>query len=245
MTADGLRRLAGLRIFFGHQSVGQDILTGVGDILRDTGSAVNMRVVQTSDAAELQPGVLAHTMVGKNGDPSSKIRAFGQHLDAGIGRHADIALFKYCYIDVDASTDVSRIFGEYKAELARLQRRYPDVRFVHVTMPLRKVQTGPKALLKRVLGKPAGGYLENVKRNEYNDLLRAEYAAGGSVFDLAEIEATPPDADATTFSYQGQTYRALNPDYTYDNGHLNETARRLVAERFLATLAKIQEEPQR
>ena len=235
-TAVNWSNLATRRIFFGHQSVGYNILEGVADVQSAHGRA-GLRITETASPAEMKPGVLAHTPVGQNGDPLSKLRAFAGHLDAGIGANTDVALFKHCYIDVVGTTDVAQVFKKYTEEMDRLQTRYPDVRFVHVTIPLRKVQTGPKALVKRVLGRVPGGYLENARRNEYNELLRAHYAGKATVFDLAQIEASLPDGATTTFRHGGREFLALNPDYTYDNGHLNPTGRRLVAERFLATLA--------
>jgi hypothetical protein len=231
-----LDRLAARRIFFGHQSVGYNILDGVKDILRDAPRAT-LRVEETTEAARVEPGVLAHAALGQNGDPSSKIKAFSQVMDGGMAARSDVALFKFCYIDVDADTDVDRLFTEYRDSMQALAARHPSTRLVHVTMPLRMVQTGPKAMVKRLLGRPAGGYVENMKRNRFNDLMRKEYGNGGSLFDLASIEATQPNGRQTTFDFEGKELFALTPAYTSDNGHLNETSRRLVASAFLEVLA--------
>jgi lysophospholipase L1-like esterase len=228
--------LADQRVFFAHQSVGYNIVEGVTDLLKDQQKA--LQVTETTAAGDLKPGVLAHATVGKNGDPSSKIRGFADYMDAGLASHTDIALFKFCYIDVDASTDVDQVFTQYKQTMTTLRERYPSTRFVHVTMPLRMVQTGPKALIKRVMGKPAGGYLENVRRNRYNEMIRREYSGREPLFDLARVEATAGETQQTTFRYEGAEYFALNPSYTSDNGHLNEAGRRLVAAAFLDTLAE-------
>jgi hypothetical protein len=158
-------------------------------------------------------------------------------VNAGIGGTADVALFKFCYIDVDPSTDVARVFAEYESTMTALKARYPTTRFVHVTMPLRMVQSGPKALVKKALGQPLGGYAENMLRNTYNDKLRRAYEGKEPLFDLARIESTAADGSRTTFTSNGSEYFALNPPYTYDNGHLNDHGRLRAAEEFVRVLA--------
>lgn len=232
-----LQSLAGKRMFFGHQSVGMDILAGVEDLMKRAPIAAGIRIAHSSDADALVPGVLAHEAVGTNGDPMSKIRAFQTFMDSGIGNKADVALFKFCYIDFEESTDARQVFREYKATMDALKARYPSTTFVHVTMPLRMVQAGPKALIKRIIGRPPGGYAQNARRNAYNSLLRREYAGREPLFDLAEVESTRPDGSRVTFELDGQELFALNPPYTPDNGHLNEAGRIRAAEAFVRVLA--------
>jgi hypothetical protein len=98
------------------------------------------------------------------------------------------------------------------------------------------VQTGPKALVKRLMDKPAGGYVENVLRNRYNERLRREYEGREPLFDIARLESQTAEAP-TTFTFRGEQFFALNPAYTPDNGHLNEQGRRVVAAGFLDALA--------
>jgi hypothetical protein len=229
--------LADRRIFFGHQSVGYNILEGVADVLKERTEPI-LRIAETAAPGDLRPGVLAHAPVGTNGDPMSKIQAFVARMDAGIAANADVALFKFCYIDVDASTDVAALFDEYKKTMSELAERHPSTTFVHATMPLRTVQGGPKAIVKRLLGRPAGGYLENARRNQYNDLLRGEYSGRGTVFDIAALESQTAEGTPTTYALDGTTLYALNPAYTFDNGHLNAVGRRAVAAGFLTSLAR-------
>jgi hypothetical protein len=233
-----LEALKNRAVLFGHQSVGQNIMEGVEDLLKQTPGSIRVTGVPgTPDANQLERGTLLHTIVGTNGDPFSKIRAFADMMDSGLGEKADVALFKFCYIDVEASTDVDRLFQEYRSTLASLKERHPATTFVHVTMPLRLVQTGPKAVIKRTLGRPLGGYAENVLRNRYNQMLRAEYQGKQPFFDLAQVESTRPDGSRVTFQHDGQEFFALHPAFTPDNGHLNEQARIMVAGAFLNVLA--------
>lgn len=59
-----------------------------------------------------------------------------------------------------------------------------------------QVQTGWKALVKRLLGRAPYGTVENVRREEYSRLLRQAYAGREPVFDLARVESTAPDGRA-------------------------------------------------
>jgi hypothetical protein len=234
-SRDNWDALSKSRVFFGHQSVGYNILEGVDDLMR-TQRPGALKIAETTTATSLTPGVIAHAKVGQNTDPSSKVRGFAEYLRGGLGGRVDVAMLKFCYIDIDATTDVNRLFSEYKSTMTALQQEFPNTRLVHVTAPLRMVQTGPKAVVKRILGRAPGGYRENSRRNAYNDLLRAEYAGRAPVFDIAAIEATLGDGGNTTYSYEGRQLLALNPAYTFDNGHLNERGRQVVAQEFLQVL---------
>ena len=109
-----LSRLAIKRIFFGHQSVGANILDGVADILREQQSAA-VRVADASGAPEFTPGMLLHATVGTNGNPDSKMASFLQYLDAGVGSTADIAVLR-CATSTSISSDRSQaLFARYTA----------------------------------------------------------------------------------------------------------------------------------
>jgi lysophospholipase L1-like esterase len=148
----------------------------------------------------------------------------------------DIALVKFCYVDVDADTDPRGLFERYRATIAELRAKNPRTTFVHVTLPLTTVQTGPKALAKRVLGRAPYGTIENVKRAEYNSLLRRTYAGREPIFDLARLESTAPDGTVATVTWNGSTVAAMAPAYTDDGGHLNAAGRVRAAKEFLAVL---------
>jgi len=151
----------------------------------------------------------------------------------------DVAFLKFCYIDANAQSDVRAILNHYREAFAGLRARHPGVTFVHLTMPLRVVQTGWRVPVKNLVGRPIGGYADNAKRNEYNALLRAEYDGREPLFDLAEIQSTRADGSRVSFSAGGVTHFALAPEYTNDGGHLNALGRRVVAERLLVFLAEI------
>lgn len=231
-------RIAKKKIYFGHMSVGANILDGLRDILTQI-PGTRLNVVETKDPSVFDRPVFAHSPIGKNGDPSSKIEDFVGLMDGGLGRRADIAFFKLCYIDILADTDADDIFRGYRAAVQDLRNRYPKLAVVQVTMPLRTVQTGFKVPIKKLLGRPVGGYADNIKRGRYNDLLRKEYKGKEPIFDLAAIESTFPDGRRALFECSGNTCEALVPDYTNDGGHLNEHGRRVVATQLLQILAAL------
>lgn len=197
------------RIIFGHQSVGENLLSGVRV------AAPGLRIVETRDAVD-GPG-LYHAKVGKNEAPLTKLEDFERALDT-LGPKVDVALVKLCYIDFNASTDAGALFDAYQATFERLEKKFPGVVFVRVTAPLTTVQGGAKGLLKRALGKPLAGQLENAQRHAFNQRLRtAARASGKKLFDLAALESQRPDG---TVEQDSNGVPALAPEYTDDGGHL-------------------------
>lgn len=226
------------KIYFGHQSVGNNILDGIHAVMAEY-PEIKLNIVETRDSDSIDSGGFFHSKVGKNGDPASKTNDFVEIMDAGLGEKIDIAFHKYCYIDVNGTTDVEKVFSHYKERINYLQLKYPATNFIHITMPLTTVQTGMKALIKKVLGKVVAGIDANVKRNEFNTLLVDTYKGNASVFDLAKIEATKPDGTETTFKKDGVEYLSMYEGYTDDGGHLNKQGQKVIAEKFLIFLAQV------
>jgi hypothetical protein len=232
------QKLAMKKIYFGHQSVGNNILNGVKDLI-ELYPQIHLNIVETSDPGDFNSGLFAHSKVGKNQDPASKIGAFAEYINKGLGGTADVAFFKFCYIDITPETEVEKIFAEYKNTLSDLKAAYPETQFVHITVPIKVVQTGPRAWIKKIIGRPIGGHAGNIKRNEFNDLVRKEYTGKEPVFDLAMVESTDPNGSRNLFKVNSNAYRALVPEYSHDGRHLNETGRKKVAEQLLIFLADL------
>jgi hypothetical protein len=241
ISGSAWKKLAQKKIYFGHQSVGNNIIDGIKDLMKEN-SQINLNIVETSNPDDLKIGIFAHSSVGRNENPQSKIDAFAAFMEKGIGDTANIAFFKFCFVDVDAGTDIQKLFNEYKSKMLLLKKQYPKTTFIHFTVPLLKKSKGSfKSLIKKILGK-SGGFFDNqhnIKRNEFNDLLRNEFKGKEPVFDLAKIESTFPDGTRSSFSKDGRTYYSLVPDYTHDGGHLNEVGRKIVAEQLLILLANV------
>lgn len=231
-------KLASKRIYFGHMSVGKNIMAGVQDILSEHPGA-GLTVIETETMPADDNGVFAHGPIGDNQHPFKKIDNFSEKVNDGIGGKADIAFFKFCYIDMMADQDAEKVFEAYRTSMETLKREFPDTIFVHVTVPLTVVQTGWKVPIKRLIGKAPGGYLDNIERNRYNRLLREAYAGKEPIFNLAEVEATTSRGTLATYVWKGQTYMSLHPAYASDGRHLNEQGRRHVAEHLLSFLAQL------
>ena len=147
-------------------------------------------------------------------------------------------MFKFCYVDFEKTTDASRVFALYKQTMEELAASYPNTRFVHVTVPLKATSDGWKKQLKALLGKPHPFIADNVRREEFNELMRKEYKDGQPFFDLAAVESVRPDGRIACDTVNGKQIPALATEYTFDTGHLNERGRRLAAEQFLGVLAE-------
>jgi hypothetical protein len=113
-----------------------------------------------------------------------------------------------------------------------LAKKHPNISFVAVTAPLTTVQTGPKAWVKQLMGKHPSGYLDNIKRTEFNTMLRERYGSTGRLFDLARAEAESTGEHCRTDASR-QAAEALCPELTNDGGHLNERGQEIVASAFL------------
>jgi hypothetical protein len=231
-------KLSHKKIYFGHQSVGFNIIDGIQDLMKEY-PEIKLNILETTDIEKINDGGFAHSRVGKNTDPKSKMDDFSKVLNAGIGKKADAAAIKFCYVDINAETDVQKLFNKYKNEITGIQKGYPHIKIIHFTAPLKRLQSGWKAAIKKLIGKPLKESEDNIKRNEYNELLVSEYQGKAPIFDIAQIESTNPDGSRCSFEEDSKTYYSLVPKYTNDGGHLNEIGRKKVAEQFLLLLANL------
>jgi hypothetical protein len=231
-----LQVVAGRSIYFGHQSVGMNLIDGLRELSAEQG--VPLRVVEAKGTLDVPAAAFAHSYIAENGDPMRKLRSFAQALD-GASAEPAVALMKFCFVDFRPDTDARALFAAYQETLAGLKARHPGIAFVHVTTPLTTVQGGVKGALKRLLGRAPAGLLENARREEYNALLRAAYRGREPFFDLAETESTRPDGSRETVEWHGAAVAALVPAYTLDGAHLAGIGQIRAARDFLAVLASV------
>lgn len=233
---DSLQALSGQKIFFGHQSVGNGILNGVGMLSSEKN--LTYEIFEMDNNADPRRPVIAHVALGKNMYPEKKIDAFYNHITSGVGDWADIAFFKFCFVDVIKTTNVDSLFSSYRQAIENLRKEFPNVVFVHVTVPLVSRRQGWKDTVKGLLGRKMGSDDDNVKRNEYNELLLKEYEGIEPIFDLALAESTRQDGTREFFSYNDNVYFTLAGEYASDGAHLNELGQRHVAEQFIVALSR-------
>ena len=230
-------KLSKEKIYFGHQSVGFNIIDGIKDLMKEN-PKIRLNIVETKDGSDFGAGIFAHSRIGKNVDPEAKIKDFTKLIDEQLGGKANAAALKFCYVDMSAKTNVQKVFADYTRAVEELEKKYPHMTIIHFTEPLTTSKTTWKTWIKKIIGKKEiWEYDDNIKRNEYNELLRQKYKGKEPIMDIAEIESTYPDGTRCTFKKDGKTYYSMVPEYTTDGGHLNEIGRKKAAEQFLLLLA--------
>lgn len=239
LSERGENGMQDVSIFFGHQSVGLNILNGI----RDTDFLENhqdFKILETKNANEVNGPGLYHRRVGKNRDPRTKIDEFATILRAGMADKVDIAALKLCYVDFNSSTDVGELFQYYQQTVEELEKEFPGLQIVHFSAPLKTVKISWKTKVKQWLGKDdIWEFAENIKRNEYNKLLRSEFQDEDKIFDIAALEATHKNGQKESFKVGGKQYYALADQYSHDGGHLNDEGRRWVAEHFIKYMKRL------
>lgn len=225
-----LEAVAKKRVVFAHQSVGYNILEGASKLAADQGVALS--IVETRQPSAEGAGIF-HFTAGQNGAPDKKISDYADTVSAANFPEVDVALMKLCYVDFSVNTDGLALAKSYTDVLQRLQKAHPATRFVAVTAPLTTVQSGAKAWVKGLLGRPTGE-TENGRRHQFNEYLRQHFGPG-LLFDLAKIES-----EATGASREDPP--ALQSELTNDGGHLNEKGQRLAGAAFLKLIALPQDE---
>jgi hypothetical protein len=231
-TSHDLERVARARIFFAHQSVGQNVLDGVRSVYTDAGLPIPR-------ISEPDPGTsgIDEVLIGTNGDPMGKIKAFDAEMRHGEADRVDVAVLKLCYVDVDSDTDVEAVFRAYRDTLTALQRDFPSVAVVAATVPLSS-QRDFKRRIKSVLGRDTGmGPADNVARERLNALIREQFGAQRRLFDIAAAQSTGPDGQRPSYVHGGAAYYAMLDEYSADPGHLNAVGSEAAAAAFLAVVS--------
>ena len=211
VSPDRLEAAARTRVFFGHRSVGTNVLDGLDEVYRTKGvAAPTVLELDVNAPPEDLPegGLMLHGRIGDNGNPRQKLANFDTAMRAGVGDVVDVALLKFCYEDIKYTTDVDRLFADYRATLDTLERDYPQVRFLHATAPLTVGPDGVKDVIKVLVGRA-----HNTAPQRYNELLRAAWGPEG-LFALAAVEVAGPN---------GEVAAGLSPGYSSDGSHLNES----------------------
>ncbi len=236
-SSDELGDFANTTVLFGHQSVGVNVLDGI-EALYGTAGMPSPQAVQLSPgaAAPAHPGI-DHAFVGVNGDPSGKLRDF-ELLVGGAGAGVEIALVKFCYVDITASTDVRALFDEYVATMDALEQRHPDITFLYATAPLTTDRSW-RANVKALVGiDDQRGPADNVARQQYNELVRERYEGTGRLFDIAAVQASS-DAGPMSRTHDGEEYFVLNAAMSSDAGHFNETGSRAAASELIRVVTAL------
>ena len=205
ITQDKWDMLASKRMYFGHQSVGFNIIAGVNDIL-ERNSFINLDIKDLDKVEDLSKPFLAHSAVGRNRFPDEKVSAFSEVMLSDFGGHVDVAFLKFCYVDAKEGANVEQMLAVYDRGIEEIRKARPNVVIVHFTIPIRAIPNGFVDRTKRrfgvgVLHKKAMG---NIVKRDFNSLLLAKYGDKDLVFDIAKIESTAQNGESCTFRYKGR-----------------------------------------
>lgn len=233
-----LQKTKNIKVFFGHQSVGNNILNGLRLILEENDIS-DYSIIDYKETDKLPNSYLLHSKVGENEKPKSKCDAFAEFFESKYADSIDAALLKFCYIDINEDTDIPELFDYYRNTMDTLIKKYPGKIFIHVTAPLVYTPTGITIWAREMLGKPNRNKLANIKRNEFNALLR-EYYRDQPVFDLADVESTYKNGKRESFAHNKKEYFSLIREYSSDQRHLNELGSKFAAEALIKVIAGLQ-----
>lgn len=233
------------KFYFGHMSVGYNIIEGIKDIINEH-SSIDLNIVETNNSNDFNKPIFAHSKIGKNMDPKSKIDDFVNFMKNGVGEKVEIAFFKFCYVDFSSDTNVENLFSYYSSAMNVLKKKYPQVKFIHFTVPLstyKKMNFKEKVkdFIKAAIGKETDKekhFKNNIERNMFNEILRKHYNEK-VLFDLAKLQSTHPDGKKEKFARNGTDFFALVPDYTFDGGHLNNLGQKFIGHQLLIFLSNL------
>lgn len=233
---EDLKVLASAKIFFGHQSVGNDILDGLKELSEKNN--VDLLISDYKSYDNENNGIIIHANVGKNKDPKSKCEDFVHIIEQGLSEKVDFAILKFCYIDIRKDTDVLKVFTQYQETIDDLISRYDHISFIHTTVPLESLPKGPKVLIKKLIGKEIAEKENNLARCYFNTMLTNRYGED-CLFDLARSESVFSDGRRNSREQDGTLFYSLINDYTDDGGHLNTVGKLHVASEFVRKMAEI------
>lgn len=237
ISVEKWEQLSHKRIYFGHQSVGFNIIDGIEKVLV-LHPTIKLVIVETRQNDLLDKGIFAHFRVGKNTNPFTKIDDFVDVIGNELDKPPDIAFFKFCYVDVPDNVAVNKLFEQYKVKTEALKKEHPNLTIIHFTMPLRTQLFSWKTKLKKFIGKESWELAENIKRNNYNKLLLKEYKGRQPIFDIASYQATLQNGSKAFFKYNGEQILYMQDSYSSDGGHLNSLGSQVIAEQLLIFLAE-------
>jgi hypothetical protein len=217
-----LETLQGAAIYFGHNSVGSNMVEGLYALVGEN-AGPEPTIVGTSDPAQVSAGVFAHSGIGGNGDPAAKIATFRTLMTGALGGKVDVGFMKFCFVDFetaawDSQANVDALFADYQAMVAAVHTAHPTLKLVHLTVPLSPADDA-----------------NNARRERVSQKLRAAY--GSDVFDLALLESTNPTTQQRVMGTGSNGPRLYSGWASDGSGHLNAAGSRAVAQALVAFLA--------
>jgi hypothetical protein len=220
-------RVASIKVFFAHASVGSNIVSGLASLHSSTPARYPLVTVGEDGAPPTQTtaGTFYEYARGNPGW-ASKIALFSQYMGNGWGTSkVDVAMDKFCYIDQGAN------WQTYRDTMLSLEGRYTGTAFVYWTMPLMATTDNDEVL-----------------RATHNRNLRNWIAGqdGKVLFDIADIEAWDVGANHHTFVRGVDTCEQMDSAYCADctgGAHLNAVGQVRIATAVYSLLGRMTETP--
>lgn len=222
LSNEEVSKAASLRVYFEHASVGGNIFCDYPngfELLRAIDSRFSSQRISWKGGFD--PTWFAdHAGLADNdrGNPgaSEKIRGFASSLAGGIGDRAEVATFKFCWIDTPADAD--GLFESVRTAMGSLEKAHPSTTLVWWTMPLER-DTARSA------------------RQSYNDQVR-RYCADGNrwLLDIAALESHDESGNLCADS-NGRELQC--PAYSSDGGHLSDSGKVRLAKAYWRLIAQI------
>ena len=167
VTPDDLARVSRTKVFFGHQSVGMNVLDGVPGVYAAHGVAAPAIVEDGTEPGQ-DGGFVDHAFIGENAKPLVKIQDFDAKMRSGArpaGRRGDDeVLLRRHHRPARTSPRCSLLPRDHRRPGAGL----PQVTFVHVTVPLMTEQGQLSKLKSLLTGRSGNGPADNVARERLN-----------------------------------------------------------------------------
>lgn len=233
ITKDKLTSLPGKRVYFGHQSVGSNIIDGIKNSIIENEELNFIKIVTFDEYLQMDSTendnsfYLVHSNIGRNAFPMLKLSDFAEKIDSL--KNIDAAFMKFCYVDITRETDIENLYGNYLETMSTLKIKYPKIRFLYFTAPITARENPVFALLKGILRRPDD---MNKNRNRFNKLIRQ--TENINLFDLAFLESH----DKTTTQLKDGKEFLLKKYSTEDGGHLNSIGSKVMG---MLLLVKINE----
>lgn len=172
------------RVVFGHQSVGYQAIQGVQMWADDLNTSDPNVIDVESGTVPATGGFFGHLYAGTNGDARTKTAELLSLLQNGLAAKVDIVVLKFCYADLRSNSGYTpqQMFNTYKTWVDTVESSFPNLKVIYATEAI-------------VMGANSDGGANNVLRQTYNNLVRAQYASSGRLWDVAKIESTDPSGN--------------------------------------------------
>lgn len=84
VPAESRGKLAEMKIFFSHHSLGYNIVEGLQEISSQGGAKMN--ILESFSSSDFDKPIFAHACLGENKQPVSKIEHFVEVMDSDLGK---------------------------------------------------------------------------------------------------------------------------------------------------------------